>query len=504
MSASNKPEAVKQKIAMLGFDAAELSYIQEHLPMLPNFKRALSCGRLSRLSSPAQMFPGSVWPTFYTASPPGEHGIHHLMQWDADAMRLRRVSGEWLPNEPFWRELERRGLRVIALDVPMAFPPSECAGVEVSSWGAHDQISSFTAYPREFRAEILRHFGEHPMGIEVPVDKSLNERMHAKKNLVRGIALKSEMTRWLLTSRPWDFFIAVFGESHRGGHILWPDDADGESATPASALLDVYRALDEALGEILAAINLAETTVIIFALHGMGANLSQEHFVTPMMDRVNAKFGELEPGLFPVAGAPRQRSAMRLLRENVPPWLQSKIANLVPQHIRDAVVDRSFTSGRDWPHTPGLALRADNNGYIRFNVAGRERQGMLESGSRSLARYADLVRESFSSLRTADGSRVVGDVISSDDFPGNRKHRLPDLIVTWNGLEPASRAESMLGSVVAEMDTGRGGNHRGVGFQIVLRPGSGQAGQEHQTDQPLAIAELAPMVLRAFSDGGVI
>jgi predicted AlkP superfamily phosphohydrolase/phosphomutase len=503
MPANNKPENSKPKIAMLGFDAAELSYIQEHLSMLPNFKRALSCGRLTQLSSPAQMFPGSVWPTFYTATPPGEHGIHHLMQWDADAMRLRRVSGEWLPNEPFWRELERRGLRVIALDVPMAFPPKECAGVEVSSWGAHDQVSPFTAYPRELKTEILRRFGEHPMGIEVPVDKSLNERMHVRKNLVSGVALKSELVRWLLTSRPWDFFIAVFGESHRGGHILWPDAADGESSIPLSALLDVYRALDEALGSILAAINLADTTVIIFALHGMGANLSQEHFVTPLMDRVNAKFGELEPGLFPAGHAPRQRSAMRLLRENVPPWLQSKIANLVPQYVRDAVVDRQFTSGRDWPHTPGLALRADNNGYIRFNLAGRERNGMLEQGSKSLARYSDLVRESFKSLRTPDGSRVIGDVISSEDFPGKRTNFLPDLIVTWNGLEPASRTESTLGTLVAEMDTGRGGNHRGVGFQIVLRPGSEQGGREHPSE-PLAITELASTVLRAFSDGGAI
>jgi predicted AlkP superfamily phosphohydrolase/phosphomutase len=194
---------------------------------------------------------------------------------------------------------------------------------------------------------------------------------------------------------------------------------------------------------------------------------------------------------------------MRLLRENVPPWLQSKIANLVPQYVRDAVVDRQFTSGRDWPHTPGLALRADNNGYIRFNLAGRERNGMLEQGSKSLARYSDLVRESFKSLRTPDGSRVIGDVISSEDFPGKRTNFLPDLIVTWNGLEPASRTESTLGTLVAEMDTGRGGNHRGVGFQIVLRPGSEQGGHEHPSE-PLAITELGPTVIRAFSDGGVI
>ena len=114
------------------------------------------------------------------------------------------------------------------------------------------------------------------------------------------------------------------------------------------------------------------------------------------------------------------------------------------------------------------------------------------------------MRESFSSLRTIDGRRVVGDVyFSSEEFPGKRMRFLPDLIVTWDGLEPASRAESTLGTLVAELDTGRGGNHRGEGFQIVLRPGSEQGGHERLTE-PLAISEVGPTVLRAFSDGGVI
>ena len=258
------------------------------------------------------------------------------------------------------------------------------------------------------------------MGFEIPVEKSLRERMRVRENLVNGVRTKIELTRWLITSRPWDFFIAIFGESHRGGHILWPDGTDGESSMPESALFDVYRALDDALGNVLAAIDLAQTTVIIFALHGMGANLSQEHLVTPLMDRVNLKFSELEPGLYPSGRTPRQRSAMRMLRENVPPWMQSTIANMVPQRVRDAVVDRSYTSGRDWRYTPGLALRADNNGYIRFNLAGRESQGMLKPGSKSLARYTELIRESFLSLRTSDGERLVEKVyVSAEQYPAS-------------------------------------------------------------------------------------
>ncbi len=120
---------------------------------------------------------------------------------------------------------------------------------------------------------------------------------------------------------------------------------------------------------------------------------------------------------------------------------------------------------------------------------------MLEPGSASLARYSDLVRESFESLRTADGKRIVENVyFSAEQYPGKRTHHLPDLIVTWSGLEPASRVDSALGTIVAELDTGRGGNHLSSGFEIVLRPGIEQSGE----DNPCAITDLAPMVLRGF------
>ena len=336
------------------------------------------------------------------------------------------------------------------------------------------------------------------MGLEIPVKKSIRERMHVRAKLVEGITTKSEMTRWLLTSREWDFFVAVFGESHRGGHILWPEGPEEKSKVLESALLDVYRALDKALGEILSAIRLEETTVIIFSLHGMGANLSQEHFVQTMMDRINIKFSEMEPNLSDSGPPPRQHSVVRMLRSKVPPWLQSRIANMVPQSVRDAVVDRALTSGHDWSRTPGLALRADDSGFLRFNLAGREKQGMLDRGSASFARYSELVCESFKRMRTPEGEPIVKDIyVASEQFPGKRAHYLPDLIITWSGLAPASRAESHFGTLSGELDTGRGGNHRTQGFQILLQPGAEQG----TNGQSLDISQLAPRILRSFSEG---
>src|ERR1700732_4648242 len=170
-----------------------------------------------------------------------------------------------------------------------------------------------------------------------------------------------------MTTHPWDLFLVVFHELHRGGHILWPSD---DSISPQS-LLDVYRAVDRALGEILSCVQVEQTVVAVFALHGMGTYNSQEHFPRKIVDRVSDRF--IAGKTSSLSRAPSRRyNPIAALRELIPPRLQSAIALSVPRWARDLVVDRSVTDGHDWKHTPAIALRSDRNGYIRLNIRGRE------------------------------------------------------------------------------------------------------------------------------------
>ena len=455
---------------MIGLDAADLGSIRSWASRLPNLSRVLASGSLHTLRSPADVLTGSVWPTFYTATSPGDHGIYHHLQWDAASMRLRRVTSDWLDCEPFWSELARRGRRVVAIDVPLLFPARSPRGVEVLNWGSHDTLGPFACRPRSLEGEIRRRFGAHPMGCEIPVGKSAAELREIRDALVRGARLKGRLVRFLLDREPFDFFIAAFGETHRGGHILWP----AAGAIPTDSLFDVYRAVDEALGEILEAPALADAGVILFSLHGMGPNISQEHFVPQVMDRVNETFpGRGSPG----ARASKRRplpGIVRRLRERVPARIQSQIAQAVPVSVRDAVVNRSIVAGHDWPNTLGFDLLSDLNGYLRWNVRGRERDGILEIGSETFDRYNAWVRECFASLMIAGSDeRLVADVhVTRERFLGRRVDHLPDMVVTWSGLPPASRAESgRIGPVAAEPSTGRSGNHRRDGFCVVSVPG---------------------------------
>ncbi len=465
----------RRKLAMIGLDAADLEFIQEHLFALPNLARLLSGGTVRRLDSTAGLLAGSVWPTFYTGTLPGEHGIYHHLQWDAAAMGLRRVSADWLHREPFWYELERRGLLVIAVDVPMTFPSRLTRGVEVINWGSHDTLSAFQTQPAELRGEILRRFGRHPMGCEIPVNKSAGELERIRANLVEGARRKGELSRWLAETRPWDFFLTVFGECHRGGHILWAEKEDEGEPGAAGALRDVYRAVDEAIGVLLASPALAEARVAVFALHGMGPNRSQEHFMPRILDQINARFGSSAVAEEKEAPPKGQRSVMRLLREKVPAAWQNAVAKAVPVSVRDFVVSRSVTSGHEWKETPGFALLADLHGYVRLNLAGRERLGSLSRASDEERQYREWIEQTLLSFRIAgSGERLVREVVwTRDVFPGERSEYLPDAIVKWSGAGPVSRIESeILGRIEAQRGTGRSGNHRADGFFLA---GDGEA-----------------------------
>jgi len=479
---------------MIGVDAADVEFIEAAGGALPTLQRVLGAGRRFDLDSTADVLTGSVWPTFYTGTLPGDHGVYHPIQWDPAAMRARRVSDEWLYCEPFWLDLERRGETVVACDVPFAFPSRLRRGIEINNWGTHEYLGAFSSNRPEIGRELRRRFGAHPMGHDTPVPRSRRHTETVPRRLAAGARTKGEITRWLLQAVDWSFFLVVFGETHRGGHLLWPEPGYEPFAARRDALLEVYRAVDEAVGDILDVVG-KETTSVVFSLHGMETNRSQGHFVRPLMNRVNAAFEGRS------ADGPANRGGLvRMLRVAVPGRLQHAIARAAPIQLLDWVSNRDVTGGMDWRRTPGFALRPDLHGYLRWNLAGREAAGTLEPGGADHRRYRDLVHRAFLSLETDRSKRkIVRDLLSmADVFPGARSGLLPDVVVRWEKLPQATEIHSEpYGAFSAPPDTGRCGEHRARGFAALLRPRQGQLPESlpplaHGRDFPAFVRALLP------------
>ena len=143
-------------------------------------------------------------------------------------------------------------------------------------------------------------------------------------------------------------------------------------------MLDVYREIDFQLGRVLAALDLSETTFILFSMHGMKAGYAQDHFLPDVMGRVNQlylkKLGHYAP--------PQSTGGFaRRLRQTVPASMQLQIREMVGQNVQDWLVDREWRGGKDWRTTPAFPVPGGGDvGFIRLNVQGRERDGFLAAG----------------------------------------------------------------------------------------------------------------------------
>lgn len=456
------------RLLLIGIDAGDLRFIRSHAESLPTLRRFCDEGRCIETQSPVGLS-GSVWPTFYTGTPPGEHGIYQHLVWDAEKMGLRLIAPDWCGHRPFWADLEEQGHQVVVMDVPYSFAGHLKHGVEIVDWGTQGQTQPFFCNDRDLSKRILREFGTSPIGRETPVHKNRRQLDKVRRSLIASARKKAELTQALMRELDWDVFLTVFAETHRGGHALF--GAEGDPASETTPLLDVYRAVDEAVGQLLKCVDLSETTVMAFAVHGMTRDDAQSHIVRPLLDRVNKRFMEEHFGVNPEVA--RGGGFVRALRRSVPSTLQLAAGELAPDAVRRWVVERELVGGLDWSRTPGFALRTDIRSELRLNLCGREARGIVEPQSKEHRAYVAAVRQAFGPLRNAEtGALLVDEVVDIRDlYPGRAAEALPDLVITWHREAAARKLVCPSFEPIELTPVGaRGGDHTDSGFALLMGP----------------------------------
>jgi hypothetical protein len=211
------------------------------------------------------------------------------------------------------------------------------------------------------------------MGFEITVDKTRAQLEGYRDGMIAAAAVKGRLATWLMRERPWDVFITAFGETHRGGTRSGRMRTRARTIpTPPRALEQVYRAVDDAVGAIVREAG-EQADVVLFALHGMGPNSSQSHLTSTFMRRAVARFkgeplpadaGDV-PGSSARCGASCRDSCSSPSR--------------MPSRARYATGSSPARSGGGyaWRETLGFCMHGDLAGYLRLNLAGREREGIL-------------------------------------------------------------------------------------------------------------------------------
>ncbi len=207
-------------------------------------------------------------------------------------MRFRPMKDNpRLHFEPFWNELAAKGVKTIIFDVTSTPMRNDAPGIQIIDWNTQCNVT-----PKTNRADILRQvrrqFGAKPIKDEIPVKKSRRMLTQFRDDLIESLRLKTDAIIWMMRSHEWQFFLTGYFEGHRAGHNLWPIWEEFASDPPKEALLDVYRVIDTQIGRIQAELDMSQTALVLFSMHGMTPGYAQDHFLPAIMDRINAVYFE--------------------------------------------------------------------------------------------------------------------------------------------------------------------------------------------------------------------
>lgn len=448
------------RVLLIALDAADPSVVEQGISdgRLPNLASLRRAGGYTRLGSSADWLAGSIWPTLHAGAHPGVHGVYHYLQWHQTQMSYLRPTEEWLPHGVFWREAAACGPRVIAVDVPSVYEPRPFNGIHINGWSNADLFAAPTSYPADVLPWAEREFGTVQLGSERSSTRPATLR-RLRDQLVHATERTAALAQSLMKRESWDLFLVNLTATHRGGHKLWGRDD----------LHDVYAACDAAVGRLLEQTDAA--TVLVFSLHGMGANTSRVNVLPQILARIQAN-GR--------SGAQQQASVVQRARNLVPAEWRNAVKGMLPRSARDRLTVYWRTRDVDVRSAPVFSMVADLQGYVRINLRGRETEGLVDPGA-EYDRICDLIEEGLRTFVDADtGEPIVADVARGRRLYGDAPMRdvLPDLIVQWTSTpsrEHRRITSPQSGSIdwptPGDAPDGRPGNHRGEGF--VFAVGSG-------------------------------
>ena len=477
-------------LAILQFDAASANLLRRMLAdnRLPSLAALRERGVWHDLDAPATQFAAGAQHTLYSGVELGDHGLFYPFQWSAADQRVHYMDAFEAPA-PVWERLGREGRRTLAIDPYESRPPTEPPpGTLVCGWQLHDRVVLRKwSEPRQAHRQLERLFGA-----PLPVDEvfgrhSVREMLGLRRRLLGAPARVADAATLLLGERPFDLAWLTFCAAHVAGHQFWdlsqldPGelDRDAERAL-ASTLEDVYEAVDTALGRIVRALP-ADADVLVLSPVGMDVNTSRADLLPEMLDSI------LNP-----ARPPAATSSVWWLRAAVPSGLRAKVAAALPERAALDLTARLELRGVDWSATRAFAHPAENQGYIRLNLQGRERDGIV--APEDAKALMDEIAGGISTFRELDGSPAVRSVDRVADMfgAGARADQLPDLIVRWANT-PATRLEGLrserFGTVSRRgVGSGRSGNHTEGDAWALVVPGSSRP---VKTSRPPRLEDIA-------------
>ncbi|MCM2269404.1 MAG: alkaline phosphatase family protein [Thermoanaerobaculia bacterium] len=480
------------RLAFLQFDSAALPRLEQLLAdgRLPTLAALRARGRWQRLDAGATFLQSSTYMTLCTGVDVREHGVYSAVPWSARDQRPRfmyAVSGP----PTIWDRLTARGRRALVVDPILAWPPARMAGVFLGGWQFEDRmVARAVSRPSSARRRLSRRHGRAPRLDDVYGSRSAASLFAWREQLIRAPARVATAAIELMRQERFDFAWLNFSAAHKAGHHLWDPAAvvdeplsDADQCALQDGLAEVYEAVDAAIARILEALP-EDCDVVVFSPTGMGANTSRADLLPGMLDAVLA--GPRRTARTTTGGA---RAPIWALRSAVPAAWRDRLARALPDDLVADLVTRLYLR-LDGRRRRAIAVPGENKGYVRINLRGRERDGIVEPGE--VDELLHDIAAGLLTFRDPDGSPAISRVERMSELAtrGAALAALPDLVVHW-GERPAGRLARVASPVHGVVErqgvgSGRSGNHVDDAWALLV-PGRARW---HELGRPARVTDL--------------
>jgi predicted AlkP superfamily phosphohydrolase/phosphomutase len=483
-------DATGPRVVVVGFDAMDAGLARGLIDdgRMPVLAGLFDQSAWAPTRNPEGLVVGGVWPSFATARWPGNHGFYCYRQFVDGAYAVRRFTPYDIEPPALWQVLSEQGRHCCVVDAPLTRPVEAIDGVHVVDWGTHDRMLSPSAWPAApgtagSPPDLLATTGPHPVlgACDDYIRRGDHEGLRAA--LAQGAERKTDLNLELLSRGPWDLFFTVYSESHCAGHQFWglhdptwPAHDPALRARLGDPLEATYEVLDAQLGRMTAAIEPDDVLVVLMS-HGVGAHHDGDHMFAEILRRLDDASGRPSP-----ARRWAERGRRGLARAGREVARRRRPGD--PELFGRVSVDGS----RRFIPVPNNELYA----AVRLNLAGREPRGRVRPGP-DADRWCDWLEARLLELTDADTGRpLVRRVLRVDElFPGERRDRLPDLLVDWHRDAPITSAASpTIGEVRGRYEGIRSGDHRPGGLVLVRDPGVVPGPRDRLVD----VVDLAPTI----------
>lgn len=475
-------------LVVVGLDAGDPDLLRRFLREgdLAHLRRIVEEGCWGLTGGPGLVSEHASWPAVLCGASPADSGFYHFRQLRPGSYDLVSIDGRDATPAPFWADLGAHGLRSLVVDPPETSPVPGLPGLQLTDWSTHaawdpDRFE-LASEPPELAAEVERRHGGRRRVIE-RLDSTAEDDRRLLEEALDNVAAKGALLRDLAGQGSWDLVLAVFSETHSGGHQFWrygPGVPDPVRAPGLEQpIRDVYRAVDAELGRLRAQLP-ADHDVVVVSSVGLTDDFPAGGLADALLEsrgyRVPAAGGGLRP--------------LDLVRRLVPERWRVAMSRRLDRERREALLADRFRSGTDWERTTAFALPSAYTGHVRVNLEGREPRGTVAPGA-EYRTLLDRLEADFRALRDPERDvPAVREVLRTIDlFPGGPPRHLPDLWVEWRGGRFMRRVVHPEGEVVQERpEWFRRSAHSRRGFLAAAGPSVRRSGRLPEVDA----LDLAP------------